>query len=128
VSHLTRDLVAFIDRWLPAAPARVLEVGCGEGELTRRLVDDGYDALGLDPEAPAEPGYERDELIPLAELRAKLGRRLRLLAAVAHPLPWPLRPAARTSPAGRKPPSRPGSCGRRGCGWRRSARLEDSPG
>jgi SAM-dependent methyltransferase len=60
--HLTPDLVAFIHRWLPPGPARVLDVGCGEGELTRRLVDDGYDALGLDPEAPPEPDLTRGAL------------------------------------------------------------------
>ena len=37
---------------LPEPPARVLEVGCGQGELTTALAVAGYDALGIDPAAP----------------------------------------------------------------------------
>ncbi|MEZ0578906.1 trans-aconitate 2-methyltransferase [Nocardioides sp. MH1] len=33
---------------LPAAPARVVDLGCGTGTLTRLLVDEGYDVDGLD--------------------------------------------------------------------------------
>jgi SAM-dependent methyltransferase len=40
----------------------VLDIGCGDGTLTRRLVGEGYDATGLDPEAPREEGYLRDTL------------------------------------------------------------------
>jgi SAM-dependent methyltransferase len=61
-AHLTPELWAFILRWLPARPARVLDIGCGDGTLTRRLVGEGYDATGLDPEAPREEGYLRDTL------------------------------------------------------------------
>ena len=61
-AHLTPELWAFILHWLPARPARVLDIGCGDGTLTRRLVGEGYDATGLDPEAPREEGYLRDTL------------------------------------------------------------------
>jgi SAM-dependent methyltransferase len=61
-AHLTPELWGFILRWLPARPARVLDIGCGDGTLTRRLVGEGYDATGLDPEAPREEGYLRDTL------------------------------------------------------------------
>ena len=54
MAHLTPDLLEFIVGWLPASPARVLEVGCGEGDLTRRLAERGYEVLGLDPDAPDE--------------------------------------------------------------------------
>jgi SAM-dependent methyltransferase len=38
---------AFFDL-LPPAPARVLEVGCGEGRIARDLADRGYAVTGLD--------------------------------------------------------------------------------
>jgi len=61
------------DRWLaaiwpsvqarlPAAPARVVELGCGPlGGFVPRLRTSGYDAVGVDPEAPQEEGYHRVE-------------------------------------------------------------------
>ena len=43
---------------LPAAPARVLEIGCGdEGGLVPDLAERGYDVLGVDPSAPAGERY-----------------------------------------------------------------------
>jgi SAM-dependent methyltransferase len=58
----------FVAANLPPAPARILEVGCGEGRLTRALIDLGYDAHGIDPRAPDGPDFER---IPLEELRVE---------------------------------------------------------
>jgi SAM-dependent methyltransferase len=47
---------------LPPPPAAVLEVGCGPaGGLVPRLVVDGYDAAGVDPEAPAGYSYHQVE-------------------------------------------------------------------
>ncbi|MBV8480428.1 MAG: class I SAM-dependent methyltransferase [Actinobacteria bacterium] len=44
----------FVLHQLPRAPARVLEVGCGdEGGVVAALVAAGYDATGVDPRAPA---------------------------------------------------------------------------
>jgi ubiquinone/menaquinone biosynthesis C-methylase UbiE len=40
-----RDLLLDV---LPAAPARVADLGCGTGTLTRLLVDSGYSVDGLD--------------------------------------------------------------------------------
>ena len=38
---------------LPAAPARVVEVGCGSlGGFVPMLRAHGYDAVGIDPQAP----------------------------------------------------------------------------
>jgi ubiquinone/menaquinone biosynthesis C-methylase UbiE len=62
VTHHTPDLFAFLDGWLPPPPARVLEVGCGDGTLTRRLLDAGYDAHGIDPRAPGGPSFDRTTL------------------------------------------------------------------
>jgi SAM-dependent methyltransferase len=44
---------------LPESPARVLEVGCGQGELARALVERGFDVVAIDPEAPEGPILHR---------------------------------------------------------------------
>lgn len=62
MTHQTADLFAFFDAWLAPPPARVLEVGCGDGALTRRLLDGGYVAHGIDPRAPAGSSFERTTL------------------------------------------------------------------
>jgi len=46
---LTPDLQAFVRANLPAPPARVLEVGAGDGELARALGGLGYEVLAIDP-------------------------------------------------------------------------------
>jgi SAM-dependent methyltransferase len=66
--HLTPELLAFLERWLPPPPARLLEAGCGDGSLTRRLASQGYDAVGIDPSAP--PG-ERLIVSSLEDFRAE---------------------------------------------------------
>jgi SAM-dependent methyltransferase len=45
-------LIDFVLSQLPPPPRRVLEVGCGKGELALALVEAGYDVLAIDPEAP----------------------------------------------------------------------------
>jgi SAM-dependent methyltransferase len=52
----------FLGEHLPAAPARVLEVGCGHGQLTTALAADGYDVLGIDPLAPHGDLFRRIRL------------------------------------------------------------------
>ena len=50
----------FVRGQLPPAPARVLEVGCGTlGGFVPALVADGYEAVGVDPEAPEGAHYRR---------------------------------------------------------------------
>jgi SAM-dependent methyltransferase len=61
-SHLTPELLAFVSAWLPELPARVLEVGCGDGELSRRLASAGWDVTGIDPEAPRDGPFVRATL------------------------------------------------------------------
>jgi SAM-dependent methyltransferase len=47
---------------LPASPARVLEIGCGPlGGFVPMLRASGYEATGVDPEAPEGPGYRQTE-------------------------------------------------------------------
>jgi SAM-dependent methyltransferase len=45
-------LIEFVLSQLPAPPARVLEVGCGSGDLARTLAAEGYDVTAIDPAAP----------------------------------------------------------------------------
>jgi SAM-dependent methyltransferase len=53
------ELTAWIRSQLPPAPARVLEVGCGQGELARALAAAGYAVLAIDPVAPEGEIFER---------------------------------------------------------------------
>jgi SAM-dependent methyltransferase len=47
---------------LPAAPAPVLEIGCGPlGGFVARMRAAGYDAVGIDPDAPEGPWYHQAE-------------------------------------------------------------------
>jgi SAM-dependent methyltransferase len=51
----------FIRDQLPAPPARVIELGCGgAGGHVPALLRAGYDAMGVDPEAPEAPQYRRE--------------------------------------------------------------------
>jgi SAM-dependent methyltransferase len=53
----------FVGASLPAAPARVLEIGCGPtGELAAALAADGLDVLAIDPVAPAGLLFRRVRL------------------------------------------------------------------
>ena len=45
------EVVTFVLGHLPDAPARVLEVGAGEGQLARRMAAAGYDVVAVDPQA-----------------------------------------------------------------------------
>jgi len=52
----------FVQPALPAAPASVLEIGCGRfGGFVPRLLAAGYDATGIDPNGPGEPHYAQCE-------------------------------------------------------------------
>jgi SAM-dependent methyltransferase len=50
----------FVRDHLPPAPGRVVEIGCGPlGGVVNRLQMAGYDAVGVDPEAPEGPRFHR---------------------------------------------------------------------
>ena len=59
----TRWLTAvwpFMREQMPAAPARVVEIGCGpRGGFVPTLQAEGFAAVGVDPQAPDEPSYHR---------------------------------------------------------------------
>jgi Methyltransferase domain len=53
---------SFVRRELPTAPARVMEIGCGpRGGFVPLMLDVGYDAIGVDPQAPEGRQYHRIE-------------------------------------------------------------------
>jgi SAM-dependent methyltransferase len=55
-----RDKVAgFVLAHLPAAPARVLEIGCGDGALALRMAAAGHQVTAVDPVAPEGPIFRR---------------------------------------------------------------------
>jgi SAM-dependent methyltransferase len=53
---------AFMLGELPPPPARVLEVGCGSGELATGLTDGGYDVLAIDPDPPEGSLFRRTRI------------------------------------------------------------------
>ena len=55
-------LEAFVLAHLPPVPARVLEVGCGEGALARALARAGYAVTAIDPQAPEGALFRRVRL------------------------------------------------------------------
>ena len=56
------DFATFVLSQLPPPPRRVLEIGCGtEGGVVPALVAAGYDALGVDPRAPAGDRYRQTD-------------------------------------------------------------------
>ena len=64
---VTSFLDFVLDR-LPPPPTRVLEVGCGKnGGVVEELVRVGYDATGVDPEAPGRPRFTRVRFEDLEE-------------------------------------------------------------
>ena len=56
------DLHALALAELPRPPARVLEVGCGRGELARALSSDSYEIVAIDPDAPEGAIFRRTTL------------------------------------------------------------------
>jgi SAM-dependent methyltransferase len=54
------SFLEFVLAELPPPPARVLEVGCGtEGGLVEALLGAGYQAVGVDPDAPDRPPFRQ---------------------------------------------------------------------
>jgi SAM-dependent methyltransferase len=52
----------FVRAHLPPSPAAVLEIGCGPlGGFVPALRSDGYNAVGIDPQAPDGSDYHRTE-------------------------------------------------------------------
>lgn len=60
------ELLAFVRANLPTPPARLLEVGAGDGALSRALAAAGYEVLAIDPE-PGGADVRRVALLELDE-------------------------------------------------------------
>jgi 2-polyprenyl-3-methyl-5-hydroxy-6-metoxy-1,4-benzoquinol methylase len=61
------DVAEFVLGELSPPPSRVLEVGCGGGELAEELAAAGYDVVAIDPDAPDGPLFRRTTLEDLNE-------------------------------------------------------------
>jgi SAM-dependent methyltransferase len=61
------ELTAWVRSQLPPPPARVLEVGCGAGELARALAAEGHDVLAIDPVAPEGEIFRRTTIEALED-------------------------------------------------------------
>ena len=59
---MIRGELEFFRTRLPAPPAGILEVGCGEGALAEQLAADGYRVTAIDPEAPEGPIFRRERV------------------------------------------------------------------
>jgi SAM-dependent methyltransferase len=56
------EMWPFVRAQLPRAPAAALEIGCGPlGGFVPALLEAGYDAAGVDPEAPRGRAYHQTE-------------------------------------------------------------------
>lgn len=76
---LDPDLMAFVRGALPPPPARLLEVGAGNGEMAEVLAQDGYEVTAIDP-AAAAPNVRA---VALHELEGAPGRFDAALAVVS---------------------------------------------
>lgn len=60
------DVAAFVRANLPPSPARVLEVGAGDGALAGLIAGWGYDVVAIDPE-PSGPAVAETALVELPD-------------------------------------------------------------
>jgi SAM-dependent methyltransferase len=92
------DAIAYVRAALPPPPARVLEIGAGDGELAATLSSAGYDVTAIDPKGiPPVLPVALDDLdapprsfdagVAMLSLHhvAPLGRSLRRLSEVLRP-------------------------------------------
>jgi ubiquinone/menaquinone biosynthesis C-methylase UbiE len=76
-----RAEVRVLRRWAPLRGARVLEIGCGDGRLTRRYASLTRSVQGIDPD-PDEIERAR------RRLPGKLGGKVRFAVHRAEDLPY----------------------------------------
>ena len=56
------NLESFVVQYLPAPGSRVLEVGCGRGQLALALAAAGHSVVAIDPDAPQGSIFHRVSL------------------------------------------------------------------
>lgn len=59
------DVIAFVRAALPPPPARVLEIGAGQGELAAELRDGGYEVTAIDPAADEGGAVQQTALLDM---------------------------------------------------------------
>jgi SAM-dependent methyltransferase len=80
-----RSFHSFLREALPAPPARLLEIGCGDGALAIALTGDGYDVTAIDPHAPEGAMFHR---VRLEDYEGEAGSFDAVVASVAlHHVP-----------------------------------------
>jgi ubiquinone/menaquinone biosynthesis C-methylase UbiE len=60
--HWQASVAGFVLAHLPSRPARVLEIGCGDGELALAMARAGYEVTAVDPQAPQGPIFRQARL------------------------------------------------------------------
>jgi len=88
---LDPSVLDFVRESLPPAPARVLEVGAGSGELATALTASGYEVVAIDPASTGDPVRP----IPLLELSEPAGSFDAAVAVVSLHHVEPLRESCR---------------------------------
>ena len=53
------EVIDFVSEHLGQPRARILEIGCGDGELARALARDGHSITAIDPRAPLGPIFQQ---------------------------------------------------------------------
>ncbi len=65
----TRLFLEVVCAHIPEPPARVLEVGCGKGDLALALAERGFDVTAIDPKAPDGPIFRQVRLEDFSDAR-----------------------------------------------------------
>ena len=63
------ETLRFLERHLPQSPSRVLEVGCGNGDVSIALAVRGYDVTGLDAALPEPAPPHAAATVPDSRIR-----------------------------------------------------------
>jgi SAM-dependent methyltransferase len=69
MTRRTAAFCEFLSAQLPEPPARVLEVGCGRGELAQALAERGFEVIAIDPHAPEGTIFVRAGLEDFSDAR-----------------------------------------------------------